>query len=421
MVVANMVGTGVFTSLGFQLVDIQSPSVIILLWLLGGVLALCGALAYAELGAAYPRSGGEYNFVGEVFHPAGGFVSGWISVTLGFSAPIALVSITAASYLKTMFPELSVTWFAILMVVSVALVHLGARSGSALFQQTITAVKVLVILAFIAIVPLFMVPVQDLQWSLGLEEISLVSTGAFATALIFVNYAYTGWNAATYIVGEFESPRSDLPVVLIIGTLFVAVLYILIHIVFLSSTPMSLMANQLEIGFVVSEHVFGEGAAKIFSALLAVLLVSTASAMLLTGPRTLFVIGQDFHLFRWLGRESRSGVPVNAVVALTCLTVTLIATSSFESIIYFSGAVLAFNSLVTVIGVIFSRITQPNLVRPFKVPLYPLPIVLYAAIMLLTLGFLIRSRPAEGVAAVLLISAGLLLYFVSQKKGIKKK
>ena len=93
MVVANMVGTGVFTSLGFQLADIQSPSVIILLWLLGGVLALCGALAYAELGAAYPRSGGEYNFVGEVFHPAGGFVSGWISVTLGFSAPIALVSI----------------------------------------------------------------------------------------------------------------------------------------------------------------------------------------------------------------------------------------------------------------------------------------------------------------------------------------
>ena len=114
-------------------------------------------------------------------------------------------------------------------------------------------------------------------------------------------------------------------------------------------------------------------------------------------------------------------MPVNAVVALTCLTVTLIATSSFESIIYFSGAVLAFNSLVTVIGVIFSRITQPNLVRPFKVPLYPLPIVLYAAIMLLTLGFLIRARPAEGVAAVLLISAGLLLYFVSKKKGIKKK
>ena len=209
--------------------------------------------------------------------------------------------------------------------------------------------------------------------------------------------------------------------VLIIGTLFVAVLYILIHIVFLSSTPMSLMANKLEIGFVVSEHVFGEGAAKIFSALLAVLLVSTASAMLLTGPRTLFVIGQDFHVFRWLGRESGSGVPVNAVLALTVLTVILIATSSFESIIYFSGAVLAFNSLVSVIGVIFSRITQPNLARPFKVPLYPLPILLYAGIMLLTLGFLIRARPTEGVAAVLLISAGFVLYFVSRKKVIKGK
>ena len=181
------------------------------------------------------------------------------------------------------------------------------------------------------------------------------------------------------------------------------------------------MANKLEIGFVVSEHVFGEGAAKIFSALLAVLLVSTASAMLLTGPRTLFVIGQDFHVFRWLGRESGSGVPVNAVLALTVLTVILIATSSFESIIYFSGAVLAFNSLVSVIGVIFSRITQPNLARPFKVPLYPLPILLYAGIMLLTLGFLIRARPTEGVAAVLLISAGFVLYFVSRKKVIKGK
>ena len=148
IVIANMIGTGVFTSLGFQLLDIQSAPVILLLWVVGGLLALCGALCYAELGSALPRSGGEYNFLGQIYHPAAGFVSGWISTTIGFAAPTALAAITSATYLHAVFPGIPVVFAAVVLVLLVGMIHLGSRQGSARFQLLFTGIKVVLILIF---------------------------------------------------------------------------------------------------------------------------------------------------------------------------------------------------------------------------------------------------------------------------------
>lgn len=415
LVVANMIGTGVFTSLGFQLLDIQSAPIILVLWFIGGVVALCGALCYAELGAALPRSGGEYNFLSRIYHPSAGFVSGWVSVTVGFSAPTAAAAITAATYFKSVFPETPVMPMGLGLVALIGALHFGSRRGSANFQQLFTSIKILLILVFIGAAWWQVGQLQSVVWVPRVEDFSLVGTGAFAVALIYVNYAYTGWNAATYLSGEVENPTQALPRILVIGTALVTVLYLLLHAMFLSVAPMSAMAGKAEIGFVVAGFAFGETGAKVVGVMLSILLISTVSAMLLAGPRALQVMGQDFRVFSWLAKETKSGVPAIAVGLQVAITLLLIITSSFESIIIFSGTILALNSLLTVLGLSVLRVREPNLPRPFRLPWYPLPLVVYAVIVSWTLVYLVIERPVEVLWALGLIALGLLVYVVSAK------
>lgn len=415
LVVANMIGTGVFTSLGFQLLDIQSAPIILVLWFIGGVVALCGALCYAELGAALPRSGGEYNFLSRIYHPSAGFVSGWVSVTVGFSAPTAAAAITAATYFKSVFPETPVMPMGLGLVALIGALHFGSRRGSANFQQLFTSIKILLILIFIGAAWWQVGQLQSVVWVPRVEDSSLVGTGAFAVALIYVNYAYTGWNAATYLSGEVENPTQALPRILVIGTALVTVLYLLLHAMFLSVAPMSAMAGKAEIGFVVAGFAFGETGAKVVGVMLSILLISTVSAMLLAGPRALQVMGQDFRVFSWLAKETKSGVPAIAVGLQVAITLLLIITSSFESIIIFSGTILALNSLLTVLGLSVLRVREPNLPRPFRLPWYPLPLVVYAVIVSWTLVYLVIERPVEVLWALGLIALGLLVYVVSAK------
>lgn len=415
LVVANMIGTGVFTSLGFQLLDIQSAPIILVLWFIGGVVALCGALCYAELGAALPRSGGEYNFLSRIYHPSAGFVSGWVSVTVGFSAPTAAAAITAATYFKSVFPETPVMPMGLGLVALIGALHFGSRRGSANFQQLFTSIKILLILIFIGAAWWQVGQLQSVVWVPRVEDFSLVGTGAFAVALIYVNYAYTGWNAATYLSGEVENPTQALPRILVIGTALVTVLYLLLHAMFLSVAPMSAMAGKAEIGFVVAGFAFGETGAKVVGVMLSILLISTVSAMLLAGPRALQVMGQDFRVFSWLAKETKSGVPAIAVGLQVAITLLLITTSSFESIIIFSGTILALNSLLTVLGLLVLRVREPNLPRPFRLPWYPLPLVVYAVIVSWTLVYLVIERPVEVLWALGLIALGLMVYVVSAK------
>ncbi len=416
IVVANMIGTGVFTSLGFQLVDIQAAPVILLLWVIGGLLALCGALCYAELGAALPRSGGEYNFLGQVYHPAAGFVSGWISTTIGFAAPTALAAITSATYLNAVFPEVPTKLAGALLVLAVGLIHLGNRRGSARFQLVFTGVKVVLILVFIAAAWWYAPELQSVRWMPVTSDLALIGTGGFAIALIYVNYAYTGWNAATYLVGEVEDASAHLPRILLIGTALVTLLYLLLHIMFLSVAPMDAMAGKLEIGYVVAEFAFGPDGSRLVGLMLALLLVSTVSAMVIAGPRALQVIGQDFHVLRFLARENKHGIPWAAIVFQMGVTLLLVATSTFEAILVFASFTLALNTLLTVLGVWWLRRQQPELARPFRVPWYPWPMLVYAAITLWTLIFVLGERPVEALVGGALILAGWLFYLVSRDR-----
>ena len=409
-----MVGTGVFTSLGYQLVDIDSAPVILLLWILGGLLALCGALCYAELGAALPRSGGEYNYLSRIYGPGVGFVSGWVSLTVGFAAPTALAAMTAGRYFEAIAPSVPDTITAVILVIVVTLFHIRTREGSAAFQQTFTTLKVVLIVAMIVGILAAASEWQSLRWVPSSYDATLLGTGGFAVALIFVNYAYTGWNAATYIAGEVEDPDRSLPRILLIGTVAVTVLYVTLHWVFLISTPMEAMVGKIEIGFVVAEHVFGPTGGRIVGLTLSLLLVSTVSAMILAGPRALQMMGQDLPRLRFLAKENSAGIPVVAVLVLSGATLLFVVSSTFDAVLVFSGAVLALNTLFAVVGVVILRIREPDLTRPFRVPWYPLPVVIYATITAWTLVYLVGERPTELLFALGVVASGWLFYWFSR-------
>ncbi len=410
-----MVGTGVFTSLGFQLLDIRSGFALLLLWALGGLAALCGAMTYAELGAALPRSGGEYNLLRSIYHPAAGFVSGWVSSTVGFAGPTALAAMTFAAYATSSFstggPLLEKALAAGLLLALTA-IHATTHRASGGTQVVFTVVKIAIILLFILAALTVVGTPQPVSFFPQAGDATVISSSSFAVALIYVSFAYSGWNAATYLSSEVENPQRMLPWILLTGTAVVTVLYLGLNFVFLYVAPMEAMEGQVEVGAIAAQYAFGETAARLTGVVLALLLVSTVSAMTLAGPRVIQVIGEDFPALRLLGRVNRHGIPSLAVYFQSAIALIFILSSTFESVLVFSGFTLALNTFVTVAGVFVLRWRQPQLHRPYKTFLYPLPPLIFLALTGWTLAFTLLSRPVEGLFSLAIVGTGLVFYFV---------
>ncbi len=420
VIIANMVGTGVFTSLGFQLADITSVFALLMLWVIGGITALCGSLSYAELGAALPRSGGEYNFLGRIYHPAAGFISGWISATIGFAAPIAAVALAFGKYSAAVMPgglsPLAQTSLACLLVIIAMLVHSRNRRVSGGFQFGFTLIKVALILLFCATAFTLATDPQPMSLIPQPGDHKLMFSGTYAVALIYVTYAYTGWNAATYISGELENPQADLPKILFTGTAIVTVLYVLLNAAFLYTAPQAEMVNEIEIGYISAKGIFGDMGARLAGGMMALMLISTVSAMTLAGPRALQAIGEDFPALGFLGRVNKSGMPRNAIWFQSLIALILIVTTSFKFIVIFAGALLAFNSFLAVLGLFVLRWREPELPRPFKVWGYPIVPIIYLAITGFTLFYVSKEEPGKVLFAAGIIAAGFVFYLLSQSR-----
>ena len=427
VVVANMVGTGVFTSLGYQIIDIKSTFVLLMLWLVGGIAALCGALTYAELASRLPRSGGEYNFLSQLYHPSLGFVSGWVSLTVGFAAPTALAAMTFAAYLDSSVSHLvSVNRMtaALALVAVVTYVHGRNHKASGGLQNWFTVLKVLLIVGFVTLLGTTVEAPQTVNLLPTDGDGTLLLSSAFAISLIYVNYAYTGWNSATYIAGEVENPSKSVPLVLIGGTAVVILLYLALNAAFLYAVPMAELEGRLEIGVIVAQQTFGSTGALVMGGVLSLLLVSTVSAMLMAGPRVLQVMGEDFRLFRRLALRNASGVPRTAVYTQGGLTILFIVTSTFESVLVFSGFILGLSSLATVLGVFVLRYRcgVDRQAGSYRTWLFPLPPLIYSAIMIWTLSFIAFNRPQEAAIAAIIIGLGFISYLLTEKySAIERK
>jgi APA family basic amino acid/polyamine antiporter len=409
MVIANMIGTGVFTTLGFQAQAVPDGAALLLLWALGGLVALCGALSYAELAAALPRSGGEYHFLSRIYHPALGQLAGWVSVTVGFSAPIALAAMGLGRYVATVVPwdPMLVALATVLVMTALHAFDLGLGRG---FQVGATLIK-------IAVIGLFCLAGLSVEPALGrlslvptARTLDLVLGAPFALALIYVSYAYSGWNAAAYVVDEVQRPRRTVPRALIHGTLAVTGLYLLLNLTFLRTVSEASLSGRVEVGALAATHILGPEAGGLLSLSLSLLLASTISAMVLAGPRVLQAMGEDIPSLRPLAARNRRGAPTRAVLLQQGLAVALILTDSFEAVLTFAGFTLSLFALLTVAGVMRLRRREPDLERPFRVPLYPLPPLVFVAISGVSLGVVAWDRPRTVAAVVVLVAAlGLLL------------
>lgn len=415
IVVANMVGTGVFTSLGFQVLDIQSGFALLMLWVVGGLIALCGTLSYGELAAAMPRSGGEYHYLSQIYHPAVGFLSGWVSATVGFAAPTALAAMALGRYAQSIWPGASPVALSVGVVLLLTAVHAtSSRAGSQL-QVVVTAVKVLLILSFIGAGLLSATP-QPLSFTPHAADWRQVLSPAFAISLIYVSYAYSGWNAAAYLTGEIDQPQRNLPQILLIGTAVVLFLYVGLNFVFLYATPLNELAGQVEVGFVAATQLFGATGGRLMGGLIAALLVSTVSSMIFAGPRIVQVMGEDLPALRALAHTSRTGIPVRAMLVQTGLCLLFILTSTFDKVLVYAGFVLSLFTFLTVLGLFILRWRRPELPRPYRAWGYPITPLLFLLLSGWTLVFIFRDKPLESLYGLATVSVGLLFYFLSRTK-----
>lgn len=412
IVIANMIGTGAFTSLGFQLKELNNPMTVLTLWVAGGVLALSGAFSYAEVGTAIRQSGGEYTFLSRLYHPVIGYLSGWISLSVGFAAPIALSAIAFTKYFP--FGNLPMPLTPILLVGLITLVHTRNLKASARFQQLSTLFKVGLVVAMI-LVGLFLAdPAGDPIVFDGTYWTEL-SSAAFAIGLIYVSYAYSGWNAATYITEEFEHPGRSIPVVLISSTLLVTIFYTLLQFVFLRHVPIGELSGELNVGTLAATRMLGAQAGQLFGLAIALLLISGISAMVWVGPRVTASIAQEHALWRYFQSEHHD-IPVRALWLQFGISALLLLTGTFEQIMIYCGVLLTLSTMLTVFGVFLLRKKQER--GTFMSPLFPLFQILYLLLSLWMVVFAFIHNTMETLLGMSNLLLGLATYYWSTKKAI---
>ncbi len=415
IVIANIIGTGVFTSLGFQLPAIHSGFGLVMLWIVGGIAALCGALCYGELSAALPRSGGEYHFLSEIYHPAVGFMAGFVSATVGFAAPIALSAMAFGKYFNGVFSFASPVALSFIVVWIVTIFHFGKLEVGSAFQNLWTVLKVLLIGTLIA-AGFFIEPKQPISFLPMNGDSSGIFSAAFAVSLVYVMYSYSGWNAASYITGEIKEPGKTVPRSLLLGTAIVIVLYVLLNAVFLITTPARELSGQLEVALIAGKHIFGNSGARVVGAIICLGLISAISSMIWIGPRVTMSMGEDHWFLRLLGQKNRHGVPAFAIGLQLLIVNLLLLTGKFELVVIYIQFTLLLCSLFTVIGVIVLRRAKPDLPRPYRVWLYPVPPLVFSVITIWMMVYLLQSNPRESLAGLVTAIVGLLLYFCAGKR-----
>ncbi|GAB6096147.1 amino acid permease [Desulfatiferula olefinivorans] len=432
LVIANMVGTGIFTTSGFIMAELKSPAALLICWAAGGLFALCGALSYGELGARFPKAGGEYVFLRECFGPPLGFLSGWISLIVGFSAPIAAAALAFATYgfqvlgIDGSHALVSVSGVALIsprtlsavgVIVLMSLVHASGLKRGSRVQNALTVFKAALIVCFIAAGLIWGRGSFDQAFSAGFTVKGL-SAESFAVSLIFVSFAYSGWNASAYMGSEIINPRRSIPLSLFWGTLIVAALYVLLNVVYLYALPPSAMMGVMEIGAVSAVALFGDGISRLFSAAVTLGLLSVISAMILTGPRIYYAMAEDGVFFSTFMRiDSKRKTPTRSIMLQAGIAIVLVMSASFEALLIYIGFTLSLFAMLTVAGLMRLRMRgEGKNHRGYTTFAYPLTPLLFIAGNLWIIVFSVKSRPMGALFGLATMGIGLLAYGLFTRK-----
>ena len=405
IVVANMIGTGVFTSVGFQLSSIQNTWSVLLLWLIGGLLSLFGAFAYAELGTHFKESGGDYIYLSRVFHPIMGYLSAWAGLTVGFSAPVALAAMAFTKYLSPLGLQNNV-WLAITVIVLIGLMHSFTIKHSSRFQNISTIIKVLFILILIGL-GVFIHNNSSNALNFGNSWHSEILKPGFAVSMVYVSFAYVGWNAASYVVDEINDPRKNLPKALIGSTLFVAIVYILFQYVLLKNASVIQLVGKEEVTFISFENLLGSTGGKWVSIFIAIQLIATVSSYLWVGPRVTMAMAKENKLWQPLAKQNKHGIPVAAVWLHVFISILLTLTGSFEKVLLYAGFVLQLMASLTVTSSLFIKNKK---VESFRSPFKPLFQIIFLVFNTWVLIFTMIERPIESLIGLAILAVGLIIY-----------
>jgi len=412
-VVANMIGTGAFTTTGFMAQKGAGGGDILLAWMLGGLIALCGALCYGEVGANLPHSGGEYYYLSRLIHPSLGFMSGTVSVVVGFAAPIAAAAMLMNSYVATVIPGWPVRAMSAALVMGLALlhsrdVHIGSR-----FQTIITVTKVLLIVGFIAAV-LFAFPKGDHGDLFKLNPEFLLSS-SFAVVMVFVAFAYAGWNAATYIGTELKDPQRTLPRSLLIGTLIVTVLYCLLNLSYLLAVPAKNLSGIEEVGYTVASTLWGSKAGALVSMLIVLTLLCPISSMLMIGPRIAEAMARDGFLPSWLSRLNHRNVPARAIALQAGIATLFVVELKFQTLLIYIGFTLNIFAALTVLSLFRLRREGRSKIKIcVGYPITPLIFLVFTIWMTI---WSIQDAPEAALYGVLTLASGYILYLFRAKQA----
>jgi APA family basic amino acid/polyamine antiporter len=425
-----MIGAGIFTTTGFLAADLRHPPLIFALWVVGGTLALLGALCYAELGAMMPEAGGEYVYLRETYGPALGFMSAFVSFTAGFSAAIAAATESFTIYLSNFFPVLAeermlaagvgvVDVCAIAIVWLLVWIHMRAVRAGTGFNDFMTAFKVAGIVAILlAAAAIGRGDAANLVTaSPSFAELDRPETfAAFGTSLIFVMFCFAGWNAAAYVASEMEDPQRDLPKALLLGTATVLILYLGLNAVYFYGASVDELAGQVEVGIVASRTLFGDRGVDLVTIVLCASILASASAMTMAGPRVYYALGKDFPPFAAVARTRPTGAPAIALVAQGVVTSLFILTGRVDQIQQYAGFTLSLFSALAVSCVIVLRVRRPDAERPFRAWGYPVTPLLFLAVSAWMMFWAFRGRPVESTLAFLTVLVGGVIFAASRSR-----
>lgn len=417
LVIANMIGSGIFTTSGLILGALGDPFLMLALWVAGGIIALCGALAYGTLGAAMPQAGGEYVFLSRLYHPLLGFLGGWTSFIVGFSAPIAASAIGCSEYFFQAFPRLLHQGDPAVLKKALSIgviwlftgIHLRGIEFGSRVQNVLTLFKA-GLLACLVLGGLLLGSGSVSHFAMGNPPpCSFEGMKTTGLSLMWILFAYSGWNASTYIGSEIRNPGRTLPRSMLLGTGAVTGLYILINVVYVYAVPPAEMKGVIAIGGLAMGKLFGRSLGTAFSLLVAFALFSSLSAFILLGPRVYYSMAKDRLFFRGLAAvDPSTGAPGRSIALQGAVSSMMVLTGTFDQILTVMGFALGIFPLFAVAGIFRLRRAAPP---GTAFPGYPWAQALYLAagsgILLLSL----LERPAESALAVLCVLAGVPVYF----------
>jgi APA family basic amino acid/polyamine antiporter len=423
MVIANMIGTGIFISIGYQTIDIPDPFAIMFIWFIGGIFALCGATAYAEVATTFRESGGEYTFLSKIYHPIVGFASGWVSIIVGFSAAIAALALASGDYLMPIITQVfgndvspyTPKIVAVSLIFVVTLIQLGGVVTGGLFQNIITTIKLLFIAVLIISPFFFLNKSSGVSFAPTRHSWDTIFSLPFAGSLVFVMFAYSGWNSSSYIAGNMENPKKNLPFSLVTGTAIVTIIYLLLTGVFMYVCTLEELKEKTTIGNIVIGKVFNDKAALVFAGLFAIALVSGINAMFIAGPRVAQRMGHDYRIFSFLKGQSEKGAPVNAILLQTAISITIIMASNLKVILQYIEITLSIFCLLTVMGVFIIRYRKLGDDSTIKTWGYPFTPILFIGVTLWMIFYFAHLEPMRLFWTLVTILSAVVIYFLSPK------